>query len=178
MLLCVAVAGTAAGQYKDGIHGMQWDSTITLYKQLTKIREQGPIAYYVNTNMLYQVASQAVPGVVYGFYHQQLFAAYIKFQSPDQFQHMIQHFTAKLGEPKVTFTSATQQSVYRWKDGNVKIKLKKKESSPDIKMGLYYMPLSEEVNQEQLENPPTEVFENFPSGDNQKVPTAPFLDNE
>jgi hypothetical protein len=178
MLLILSVASAAAGQYKDGIHGMPWGSAITEYGQLTKVRGDGSVAYYVNSNMLYQVASQDVPAVVYGAYQGKLFAAFIMFQTPDQFQYMIQHFTTKLGEPKVTFTSASRQSVYRWKNGNVKIKMKKEESRPDFKMGLYFMPLSDQANQERLENPPAEIFENLPSKEGQELPSAPLVGHD
>jgi hypothetical protein len=169
------VSTTYADQFKDGIHGMRWGSAITQHDHLTKVRDADLIAYYVNSNMLYQAANQAVPGVVYGFYQRELFAAYIKLQSPAQFQYTIQHFTAKLGEPKVTFLNSQRQSIYRWKDGDIKIKLKMNESIPDIKMGIYYMPLSDKVNQEQLEKPPDAVFDSSPSPGRQKVQTAPLI---
>ncbi|MFZ0612797.1 MAG: hypothetical protein WAM73_11205 [Desulfobacterales bacterium] len=69
-----------------------------------------------------------------------------------------------------------RQSVYRWKDDNVKIKLKMNESSPEIKLGLYYSPLAEQLNEEQFENLPDDVLIRRPPESGEKVKTAPLLD--
>ena len=176
LLLVLLLTSPAAGQFEDGIHGMPWGSDIRRHDHLTKVREEGPLAYLVNTSMLYQVANQAVQRVVYGFFQGKLFAAYIQFQSPDQFHNTVQHFRDKLGEPKVTFIASDQQSIYRWKKGEIKIKLKMKKNGQQKKMGIYYQPLSAKVNQAQRERPPAEAFALPPAANGQDLPSAPLLE--
>ena len=141
------------------------------YKHLTKVREADMVAYFANADTLYQVANQPVPGVVYGFYQDKFFAVYIKLQSPDQFYITARRFTTRYGNPKVTFIAESQQTIYRWKDADVKIKLKRSESNGDLKLAIYYTPLSDKLNQA---FPPDSVQPM--SGSKKAVQKAPLLE--
>ena len=59
-------------------------------------------------------------------------------------------------------TSATGQTVNRWKKGDAKINLKIRESHGQYKMAFYYVPPAAEVNLEQLEDLPAEVYDRNP----------------
>ena len=155
---------------------MNWGNSISEYADLTKVHETGKVAYYVNSNMSYQTASQPIPGVFYGFYNKQLFAVFIKLRSPDQFSQLERQFSAKHGKPKIVYNAGTQQSVYRWQAADVKIKLKMKESPGEYKLAIYYSPLAAKLNQEQLEQLSTEALEPTPTNKNKAVKFAPLLD--
>jgi hypothetical protein len=155
---------------------MKWGSSISAYNELTKVHESGQAAYYANSNMLYQTANQPVPGVFYGFYRDQFFAVFIKLRSPDQFSHLERQFKLKHGTPKTTHTAATQQTVYRWSDADLKIKLKMKRSPTEYKLAIYYSPLAASLNQEKLENIPPEAFKRAPSNKDEAVKSSPLLD--
>jgi hypothetical protein len=155
---------------------MNWGSSISQYDELAQVHENGPAAFYVNSNISYQTANQPIPGVFYGFYKDQLFAVFIKLRSPDQFSHLERQFSTKHGKPKTDFNAANRQTVYRWKDADVKIKLKMKESPAEYKLAIYYSPLAEKLNQEQLELIPDDVLEVTPSKKDKTVKSAPLLD--
>ena len=140
----------------EGMHGMPWAGDISRFGNLTKVRESDPVAYYVNSATLFQVANQPVPAVIYGFYKGRFFAVYIKLRSPDQLSTTKRHYSKKYGEPKVTVSESSSQTVYRWKTGDVKIKLKQKASTGEIKMAIYYEPLSRQVNEQRLDRFPVE----------------------
>jgi len=78
-------------------------------------------------------------------YRDQLFAVFIKLRSPDQFSQLERQFTIKHGKPKTTYYPKTRQTVHRWKDADVKIKLKMKESTREFKLAIYYAPLATTV---------------------------------
>ena len=177
-LLLILGLGTpaTASDIQQGIHGMKWGSSISGYDELTKVHEANQTAYYANSNMVYQSANQPVPGVFYGFYRDQLFAVFIKLRSPDQFAQLERQFTTKHGKPKTTYYPETRQTVHRWKDADVKIKLKMKESTREFKMAFYYAPLAAGLNQEQLESIPSDAYDKAPSKKNTTVKSAPLLD--
>ena len=177
-LLIILWLGTswAASDIQLGIHGMKWGSSISEHDELTKVHEINQAAYYANSNMVYQSANQPVPGVFYGFYRDQLFAVFIKLRSPDQFSQLERQFTTKHGSPKATYYPETSQTVYRWQDADVKIKLKLKESVPEYKLAIYYAPLAAGLNQEQLENIPSAAYDKAPSPKATTQKSAPLLD--
>lgn len=173
MIICTSAA---AYDIQKGIHGMNWGSSISQYAELVKVHETGPAAFYVNSNMSYQTANQPIPGVIYGFYNDQLFAVFIKLRSPDQFTHLEKQFSAKHGKARTVYHAASRQTVHRWKDADVKIKLKMKESSTEYKLAFYYAPLAEKLNQEQLEQIPDDLLELTNSPKEKSVKSAPLLD--
>lgn len=170
--------GTPAAGYdlQQGIHGMQWGSLIAQHGNLTRVYQKGAAAYYANSNMIYQAGRQPVPAVFYGFYRGKFFAVFIKLSSPNQFVQLKRDLTMKYGKPRTTRDAAAGQTVYRWKTGDVKVKLKIKESAGEYKLAFYYAPLAAELNLEQLEDLPAEVYDRNPHRKDESVQTAPLLD--
>ena len=166
----------AAIDIQEGIHGMRWGSSISEHGELTKVHEIKHAAYYANSNMVYQTANQPVPGVFYGFYRDQFFAVFIKLRSPVQFAQLERQFTTKHGKPKTTYYPESSQTVHRWKEADVKIKLKMKEAAGEYKLAIYYAPLAAKLNREQLENIPAAAYEKSSPGDAAAAEPAPLLD--
>jgi hypothetical protein len=159
-----------------GIHGMKWGGSVSDYEQLTKVHQKGQAAFYVKTNMLYHTGNQRIARVSYGFYRKQLYAAFIKLRSADQFSHLAQKFSEKHGEPKITYEDVGRQIIYRWKVADVKIKLKMKNSIREYKLAFYYSPLADSLNQEQLEQIPAKAYGPDPSKEADSVKSVPLLD--
>ena len=135
-IVLLFISSAAAEELKDGMHGMRWGSSVDQYAHLTPVREAAPVTYYINSNMNFMVSNQPVPEVIYGFYEGQFFAVYIKLRSPDQFFNLTRHFTSKYGNPKEDHIVHIQQTVYRWKESDIKIKLKMTESTGNIKLAI------------------------------------------
>lgn len=176
-LTLIFCTSAAAFNIQQGIHGMKWGSSISEYDELTKVHVADQAAYYANSNMIYESANQPVPGVFYGFYREQFFAVFIKLRSPDQFSHLERQFKTKHGTPKTTYLAANQQTVYRWVDNDLRIKLKMKESPAQYKLAIYYSPLAARLNEEQLERIPPEAFGRTPSNKDTAVKSSPLLGN-
>ena len=177
--LVFAIMCTSAAAYdiQKGMHKMDWGSSVYKYTNLTRVHSSGNAAYYANTSMLYQVANQPIPGVFYGFYKDKFFSVLIKLRSALQFSQMQQQFTNRYGSPKITSGSSDQQKVYRWKEGDVKIKLKMRESTGEYKMAFYYSPLTGKLNQEQLDRISSEAFEKSSPKKDEAAKSAPLLSN-
>jgi hypothetical protein len=154
-----------AAVLQSGIHGMTWGGPAGSYPRLEKVRQAGDVSYYADRKMGYHAVGQPVSAVIYGFYRNQLFAAYIKLSSPNQAYYLERHFSTEYGPAKVTTADSSAQTIYRWEDEKVKIKLKVDEAGEEIKLGIYYQPLSTELNQTQAEDGPGDEMDPSPSKD-------------
>jgi hypothetical protein len=96
-------------------------------------------------------------------------------RSPDQFSKLKQAFDTKYGDAKSSFNSQSKQQVYRWKDGDVKIKLKMIETKGQFKMAFYYAPLSTQLNEERLENIPPEMYKLLAPKEDESSKAVPLL---
>jgi len=175
-LAIIICTPAAAYDIQKGIHGMNWGSSISEHDELAKVHGTGQATFYANSNMSYQTANQPIPGVFYGFYKDQLFAVFVKLRSPDQFSQLVRQFSAKHGQPKTVYNTPNRQTVYRWQDADVKIKLKMKESPAEYKLAIYYSPLAAKLNQEQLEQIPDDALGSTPSEKDKTLKSAPLLD--
>jgi hypothetical protein len=174
--LCLLVGATASAMdIQEGMHGMQWSRPASEFEHLKKVRESGPVAYYVNANTLYQVADQTVPAVVYGFYENRFFAAYIKLGSALQFNNLKRHFSGKYGPPKTAHRSASKLTVLRWSVADVNVKLKMNETGQDVKMAVYYLPLAREIDRDRLESIDPGLYRAEPPAGEKGGETVPLL---
>ncbi len=165
ILLYLSAVGSAFDLQK-GIHGMKWNSSVSAYSDLTRVKTLGQASYYANSKMTYKSANQPVPAVYYGFYQDRFFAVFIKLRSPNQFSHLERQFTKKYGAPKTT-RSPSGLTVHRWRDKVLDIKLKLRESPVEYKVAFYYRPLASWFNQDHLENATPEAP---PSGSSSSEP--------
>jgi hypothetical protein len=175
-LVIIFCASAGAYDIQQGIHGMRWGSSISSYNDLTRLKEYNQAAYYADSTMKYETANQPVPGVFYGFYQDQFFAVFIKLRSPDQFSHLERQFRKKHGKPKTTHNTASGLTVHRWKDADVSIKLKLRESPAEYKLAMYYLPLAAKVNQDQLESATPEAREITSSSTSPSVKPRPLIE--
>ena len=176
--LILILAGVSAAQtlyIHKGIHGMAWGGSVADYDKLIKVHETDYAAFYIKSKTVYYAAEQRVSRVSYGFYRNRLYAAFIKLRSVDQFTQLAQKFTENHGKPKVSYENAGKQIVYRWKAADVKIKLKMKDAVSEYKLAFYYSPLSESLNQEQLDQIPDEAYGPAPADDADKEAFFPLL---
>lgn len=172
MMLCSAAM---AYDLQQGLHGMKWGSSVAENADLKKVHETAFVAYYVKPNTYYQMSSQPIPGVFYGFYHDKFFAAFIKLRSADQFSKLKQAFDGKYGKAKSSFNTHSKQQVYRWKDGNVKIKLKMIEARGQFEMVFYYAPLSTQLNEQRLEAIPPGLYKLISPREGESAKALPLL---
>ena len=176
LIIMIFISAASAFDLQQGMHGMPWASSISQHAHLNKMRESNHVVYYVNPKMIYQVVNQSVTGVFYGFYKDQFFAVYTKLRSRDQFDHLKRLFSENYGKPKVEKDATGQNVVYRWKDGDVKIKVKMKESVGDIKFAVYYAPISTILNESKLESIQLDTSGPTVSKEDKSVKSAPLLE--
>lgn len=174
MMLCSAAL---AYDLQQGIHGMKWGSAVGESTDLSKVHEANRAVYYAKSNTRYRISDQPVAGVFYGYYNDKFFAVFVKMHTPAQFAELQKAFEAQYGAAKSSFNAQSKQQVFRWKDGDVKIKLKKIEATGQFKLAFYYAPLSQKLNEERLENIPPEIYKMSASQEGESTKSVPLLDN-
>lgn len=163
-LLMVAFVSVAASEPLDsGLHGMKWASSVAAYPDLVKIYENAAVSYYVKAGTFYHLADARVDRLVYGFYNGKLFAGFIELATPLQFTNLKNHFSTRYGDPAVAHDVDGNRTVYRWKNGPIKIKLKLREAGKGMKLAIYYTPLSERINEAHAEQDAQVSGEGAPS---------------
>ena len=167
LLLCTPII--YAADLQDGFLGLKWRTKISELTGYSKLRENGDISYYRNLNKVYTISNIRIPKVIYGFYTDRLFAVYLLIESPDAFGKIRDYMISQYGDPKETLTMKNEQTVYNWKYGTVKIKLKRYEKVGNMKLAFYYMPLSNKVNEAQQEQFLDKSYQFFPI-EKDKVP--------
>lgn len=138
-----------AADLKDGFLGIPWGTNISELEDLVKVSEKNDVSYYGNSKKSYTVFDIETPYVVFGFYKDKFFAAYVQVESIQVFNRVIDHLTQKFGPPRKILKVIEEQTIYRWKYEDTKIKLKLHEKDGKMKLSFYYTPLSVKVNEMQ-----------------------------
>ena len=140
-----------AADIKDGFMGTTWQVDLSALDDFLKINEKDDLSYYVNPTVVYVINDIRVDQPIYGAYKNQFFAVYFNIENFDVYNNLKQYINEKYGKSKMKIKINPDRTVYSWKHGNVKIKLKLNEENGDMKLGFYYTPLSTKVNAAQQE---------------------------
>jgi hypothetical protein len=171
----LAIGVTGAADLEAGFLGIQWASPAAHQEGLTRLYERKNVVYYIQPNIVHTINEIPVPNVVYGFYEHQFFAVYIKLESEEVFGKFRNYLKSQYGIPDKSFSMKTSETVYKWKQGEVKIKLKTNEENYRMKLGFYYLPLSQKVNEEQMEKIHSRSLQFFPIKKDEKPEIIPLL---
>ena len=76
---------------------------------------------------------------------------------------MEKRLSTEIGPARIKANSAGDQTIYRWQDDVVKIKLKIMESRNEIKLGIDYKPLAAQLNQAHREEAPSDLYPQAPA---------------
>ena len=173
--ICLAIGVAGAADLKAGFMGIQWASPAAHQKGLTRLYKKKNVIYYTQPNIVHTIHEIPVPNVVYGFYEDQFFAVYIKLESEEVFGEFRNYLKSQYGNPDKSFSMKTDETVYKWKQGEVKIKLKTNEENYRMKLAFYYLPLSQKVNEEQMEKSYSRSLQFFPIKKDETPEIIPLL---
>ena len=125
---CLGIGLAGAADLKSGFMGIQWASPAAHQRDLTRLNESKNVIYYTQPNIVHTIHEIPVPNVVYGFYEDRFFAVYINLESEEVFGEFRNYLTSQYGNPDKSFSMNSGETVYKWKEGEIKIKLKTNES--------------------------------------------------
>ncbi len=150
-LFLVSSSATAA-ELKDGFFGIGWKANLSELNGFKKVGENSNVTYFANPERVFTIDDIKIPEVLYGSFTNQFFAVYINIRTIEVFSHLRRGFNSKFGVPRISMGSSEQQTTYQWKSEKTKIKLKTYENRNNMKLALYYTPLSRQVNEAQQED--------------------------
>ena len=170
---------TIAAELKDGFFGIEWRANLAEISGFKKVGENLNVVYFANPERVFTIEDVKIQDVLYGSYTNQFFAVYINIQTIEVFSHLKRGFNSKFGVPKISMGSPEQQTTYQWKSKKSKIKLKTYADRNNMKLALYYTPLSRQVNEAQQEAF-AENFKNplFPLDNRRMRKAIDFLDEK
>ena len=151
VVIFMSIGILAAADLKDGFLGIKWGTDISGLPDFVKVAEKFDVSYYGNPKKSYTLFDIDVPYVTYAFHNAKFYAAYVDIASIDVFGRLKNHISQKYGTPRTTLKFTEGQRIYNWKYQDTKIKLKLNENDGQMKLGFYYKPLSNKVNQAQRE---------------------------
>ena len=158
----VAVSPAAANILQSEILGVKWGTDVSALNNFVKLWQKDSVSFYLKPGVNHTIYEIRIPSVVYGFYSDKFFAAYVKIDDPAVFSRLKSELTAQYGDPKITQTVKNEQQIFIWKEGSIKIKLKRYQQGGKMKLAFYYLPLSETVNETQQEELQEKTWTLFP----------------
>jgi hypothetical protein len=159
LVFFLLISGTLhADDIKDGFLGIAWGTHISDLTGFRKVSQKGDVSYYRTSQKTYNIFEVDDASVVFGFYRDKFFAAYIAVESIETFGRVKSHLTQKFGSPKTTLKTRSQQTILTWKHENTRIKLKLYEEEGKMKLAFYFRPIAAEANEAQRE-----VFPSIPA---------------
>jgi hypothetical protein len=137
---------------QEGFSGIPWATPIENLKQLEPVGAKGSVKYYINPSIIHKFGDIEIPHVVYGFHGGRFFVAYAHIDTLEVFAQMKSQLQTEYGIPVVKYLSESgEPSEYRWKKNGLKLKLKVQKYTRKMKLGIYYTPISSQVNESQQE---------------------------
>lgn len=163
MVSLTFLLGTHAGasDIQTGILHYKWGESASKYTGLSKIGDKGDVSYYSKPGEVYTIGMESIDKVIYGFYKDQLFGVYLNIDSIEVYDSLLSYMKSQHGLPAYK-TTAEKLTVYKWKQQDVTIKLKKNEQTQKIKLAFYYQPFSSKLQTKQWEELDTSFFRFVP----------------
>ncbi|MBI9091571.1 MAG: hypothetical protein JEZ12_20365 [Desulfobacterium sp.] len=169
---CGTVDTTDIGE---GFSGIKWGTDIKDLQTFEKAYTKDNVDFYLNPDKAYSLEKGTPVTVLYGFSANKLFAVYIDLETMEIYGKVNRYIRKKYGDfPDKSYSSKTNQVIKKWKYKDVKIKLKLNNESLQMKLAIYYLPLSLQVSEEMQETFPKTRVEFLPTLKTKKKPKQLF----
>jgi hypothetical protein len=147
--ICGTVDTTDIGE---GFSGIKWGTDIKDLKTFEKAYTKDNVDFYLNPDKVHSLENGPPVTVLYGFSANKFFALYIDLKTMEMYGKVNRYILKNYGDfPDKSYSTKTNQIIKKWKYKDVKIKLKLNNESLKMKLAVYYLPLSTQVNEERLE---------------------------
>ena len=135
-----------------GFAGIKWGASIATQPTLKHLGENDEVAYYWHPDRVFNFEGEQLKEIIYGFYKDSFFAAYINIDAPELFSKLKVKLEDTFGDYKTKISTKDNLTTYQWIYQDIKIKLKHWESSGKMKMSFYYLPISKQINENEQES--------------------------
>jgi hypothetical protein len=154
-----------------------WGAPLSEFPELVNVGGSGKIGYFINPKQAYMIFGTQLSELVYGFYEEKFFAVYAHLDAIDTYSSIKHQIQQKLGLPKLSMESRGELTVYSWKTGDTRIKMKASGALGAMKISFYYLPIAKLANaelQKELDDEPPEP--RFPLSSTRQKEAVELLD--
>lgn len=134
-----------AQDLQSSFSGINWGTPAEETRGLTPARQAGDETYFIKADDFYSLGGVTCDKVIYGFYQNQFYAAFMRINSQKDFKAVRTHLNQRFGDARSQMRM--DRTIYIWDYIDVKVKLKHYEERPDAKLAFYFIPLSTKVNE-------------------------------
>jgi hypothetical protein len=139
----VSVGGSGITQ---GFLGIPWSTDLRGKADLKYLYGKDNLRFYRKLDSRYTIGGAPVAQVIFGSHEHRFFAAYLIIDSLEAFDQIKNYTSTKYGPPDSSWSVASGLTVYKWKHGPVRMKLKAVEGTDRMKLAIYYAPIADAVN--------------------------------
>lgn len=152
-MLVLLPAGQSLGMdLGQGFIDLAWGTDASALSGFEKVGSKGKVDFYVNPQVVHTIGDVEISDEIYGFFNSRFFAVYINIDGIDVYGRLKKYMNSKFGDPDISITMKSKQTIYKWKHQGVKIKLKLSEGSGKMKLGFYHQEGAKKVNESELES--------------------------
>jgi len=138
LLLCTPALAMDLGE---GFLGYRWKQDISKEEGFSLKHSAGIVNYYVDETKSYSISDMDSAYVVFGAVDNQLYAIFVGIETERGYERAKDYLLSRFGNPKVKQQGDVLEYSWIKYDLTIRIKLKKDQSSGEMKMAIYYLPL-------------------------------------
>jgi hypothetical protein len=177
VLLVLLMAGPSQGMdLGQGYLDLRWGARADSLGGFEAVGSKGRVDFYVNPQVVHTIGDVAVSDEIYGFFDGRFFAAYLNIDSIEVFGQLKEYLNSKYGTPDMSMSMKNEETIYKWKHEEVKVKLKLQQTSGRMKLGFYYQPIARQLDEAELEGYTEKGIRLLPIQRDKRPRTMPLLE--
>lgn len=150
IILTFSIGATPAADLKDGFLGLAWRTDLSASPAFVKIDEQNGVRNYIRPSVIHSIGDIDIFPVIYSSFGTEFFAAY--FEKDILIHGRLRNlFNQEFGPSTTTTRLNPRRTTDIWNHHDTKIKIDVNRETGELKLSVYYTPLSTRVNEIRLE---------------------------
>ena len=149
LALLLSAASARALDIRQGFSGIRWGADISTLGTMQEKSRNEQVGYYLRPDDAYRIENVSLAPVIYGFYQNRFFAAYITIESRQAFDAVRRFLSSEYGAPRAQLR--VSQTIFIWDYQDIRIKLKQWKKVTPHKLAYYWSPLSSKLNETRLD---------------------------
>ena len=150
IILLINSGAIHAADLKYGFMGLQWRTDLSSSPDFVKIDEQNGVQNFIRPSVVHSVGDINIFPVIYSSFGNEFFAAYFE-KDILIFGRLRNFFNQEFGPSATTTRLNPRRTTDIWNHHDTKIKIEVNRETGELKLSVYYTPLSAKVNELRLE---------------------------
>lgn len=176
LFVVLMMAGPISAQsLESDFLGVSWGDDIRDQTGYELLYAKGDLRYYIQPETARVVKGFTIAQVIYGTYQHRFYAAFLMIDAMETFDDIKAYMEERYGFPKISWSAAGEQTVYKWTYKTIRMKLKFYQKDRRMKLAFYYSPIADQVNEQEAEASQQKSLQFFPVERDKRPETMPLL---